>query len=56
MAALANQVHSRAQLIGARIGWNPIDAAAQPPTGTRERVLNLSALDLLTSSASVCRY
>ena len=22
----------------------------------RERVLNLSALDLLTSSASVCRY
>ena len=31
-----------AQQIGARIGWNPIDAATQPPTGTRERVLNLS--------------
>jgi len=27
MAALANQVHSTAQQIGARIGWNPIDAA-----------------------------
>ncbi len=27
--------------IGARIGWNPIDAATQPPTGTRERVRNL---------------
>jgi hypothetical protein len=26
----------------ARIEWNPIDAATQPPTGTRERVLNLS--------------
>jgi hypothetical protein len=42
MAAVANQVHSTAQQIGARIGWNPIDAATQPPTGTRERVLNLS--------------
>jgi len=40
MAAVANQVHSTAQQIGARIGWNPIDAATQPPTGTRERVLN----------------
>src|SRR3984893_1356662 len=36
------QVHSTAQQIDARIGWNPIDAATQPPTGTRERVLNLS--------------
>jgi len=26
MAAVANQVHSTAQQIGARIGWNPIDA------------------------------
>src|SRR6266478_4693400 len=42
MAAVANQVHSTAQQICARIGWNPIDAATQPPTGTRERVLNLS--------------
>src|SRR6202795_2129316 len=42
MAAVANQVPSTAQQIGARIGWNPIDAATQPPTGTRERVLNLS--------------
>src|ERR1700736_1103920 len=42
MAAVANQVDSTAQQIGARIGWNPIDAATQPPTGTRERVLNLS--------------
>ena len=25
-----------------RIEWNPIDAATQPSTGTRERVLNLS--------------
>src|ERR1700686_5297721 len=40
-AAVANQLHSTAQQIGARIGWNPIDAAVQPPTGTRERVLNL---------------
>jgi len=31
-----------AQQIGARIGGNPIDAATQPPTGTREPVLNLS--------------
>ena len=31
MAAVANQVHSTAQQIGARIGWNPIDAATQPP-------------------------
>ena len=42
MAAVANQVHSTARQIGARIGWNPINAATQPPTGTRERVLNLS--------------
>src|SRR5437879_13353307 len=42
MAAVANQVHSTAPQIGARIGWNPIDAATQPPTVTRERVLNLS--------------
>ena len=42
MAAVANQVHSTAQQIGARIGWNPTDAATQPPTGTRERVLHLS--------------
>jgi hypothetical protein len=42
MAAVANQVHSKAQQIVARIGWNPIDAATQPPTRTRERVLNLS--------------
>jgi hypothetical protein len=42
MAAVANQVHSTAQQIGVRIGWNPTDAATQPPTGTRERVLNLS--------------
>jgi hypothetical protein len=41
MAAVANQVHSTAQQIGARIGWNPTDAATQPPT-TRERVLNVS--------------
>ena len=40
MAALANQVHSTAQLIGARNEWNPIDAATDPPTGTRERALN----------------
>src|SRR3979490_912600 len=33
---------SAAQPIGGRIGWNPVDAATQPPTGTRERVLNLS--------------
>jgi hypothetical protein len=39
MAAVANQVHSTAQQIGARIGWNPIDAATDPPTGTRERAL-----------------
>jgi hypothetical protein len=32
MAAAANQVHSAAQQIGARIGWNPIDAATRPPT------------------------
>jgi MFS family permease len=38
----ADQVHSTAQQIGDRIGWNPIDAATQPPAGTRERVLNLS--------------
>src|ERR1700687_2765095 len=42
MAAVANQVHSTAQQIGARIGWNSIDAATLPPTGTLERVLNLS--------------
>src|SRR5437660_6837259 len=42
MAAVANQVRSTAQQIGARIGWNPIDAATQLPTGTRERVPNLS--------------
>src|ERR1700691_3373683 len=42
MAAVANQVHSTAQQIGGRIGWNPTDAATQPPTGTREHVLNLS--------------
>src|SRR6202047_1226315 len=42
MAAVANQVHSTAQQIGARIEGNPIDAATQPPTGTRERVVNLS--------------
>ena len=42
MAAVANQVHRTAQQIGPRIGWNPIDAATQPPTGTRERILNLS--------------
>jgi hypothetical protein len=42
MAAVANQVHSTAQQIGARSGWNPTDAATQPPTGTREPVLNLS--------------
>jgi len=42
MAAVANQVHSTAQQLGARIGWNPIDVATQPPTGTRERGLNLS--------------
>ena len=41
MAAVAIQVHSRAQQIGARIGWNPINAATHA-TGTRERVLNLS--------------
>ena len=40
--AVANQVNSTAQQIGARIGWNLIDAATQPPTGTRKRVLNLS--------------
>src|ERR1700691_3003865 len=40
--AVAYQLHSPAQPIGARIGWNPTDAATQPPTGTRERVLNLS--------------
>src|ERR1700686_3226192 len=34
MAAVANQVHSTAQQIGARSGWNPIDAATQPPTAT----------------------
>src|SRR5271167_2569123 len=27
MAAVAKQVHSTAQQIGARIGWSPIDAA-----------------------------
>src|SRR3984893_2005777 len=37
MAAIANQVHSTAQQIGARIGWNPTDAT-QPPTGTRDVV------------------
>ena len=42
MAALANQVRGTDQQIGARIGWNLIDAATQPPTGTRERLLNLS--------------
>jgi len=42
MADVANKVSSTAQQIGARIGWNPIDAAMQSPTGTRERVLNLS--------------
>jgi hypothetical protein len=41
MATVANQVHSTTQQIGARIGWNPIDAETQPPTSTRERVLNL---------------
>jgi hypothetical protein len=44
MAAVANQVQSTAQQIGARIEWNPIDAATQPPTGTRERVLNAITL------------
>jgi hypothetical protein len=38
MATVANQVHSTAQQLGARIGANPIDATRQPPTGTRERV------------------
>ena len=42
MAAVANQAHSTAQKIGARIVWNPSDAATQPPRGTRERVLNFS--------------
>jgi hypothetical protein len=41
MAAVANQVHSTAQQMGTRIAWNPMDAATQPPTGARERVLNL---------------
>jgi NADPH:quinone reductase-like Zn-dependent oxidoreductase len=38
MAAVANQVHSTAQQIGA-VGWNPIDAATQPPTGWAEYVV-----------------
>jgi hypothetical protein len=42
MAVVANQIHNAAQQIGARIGRNPIDAATQPPTSTRERVLDLS--------------
>jgi len=42
MAAVPNRVHSAAQQISARIGWNRIDAATQRPTRTRERVLNLS--------------
>ena len=42
MAAVADQDHGTAQQIDARIGWNPIDAAKQPSTGARERVLNLS--------------
>jgi hypothetical protein len=42
MAAVANQVHSKAPQIGALSRWNPIDAATLPPTGRRERVLKLS--------------
>src|SRR5882724_5925385 len=42
MAAVANQIHSTAQQNGARIGWNVIDAATQPPPDTHKRVLNLS--------------
>jgi hypothetical protein len=38
MAAVANQVHSTAQQIGARIGWNPIDAATQPPVSETMKV------------------
>jgi len=38
MADVANQVHSTPQQSGARIGWNPIDAATQPPAGTRDQV------------------
>ena len=53
MAAVANQVHSTAQQIGARIGWNPIDAATQPPTGTRDEVDGISrgAAGVLSGSA-----
>src|SRR5580698_4181956 len=42
MASVANQIRSAAQQGGNRIGWNPTDAATQPTTGTRERVLSLS--------------
>jgi hypothetical protein len=42
MAAVANQVHGKAQQSGARSRWNPIDAATLPPMGTRERFPNLS--------------
>jgi hypothetical protein len=44
MAAVANQVHSTAQQIGARSGWNPLDAATQPPTGIWDAVNQSVAL------------
>ncbi|MGA8617471.1 MAG: MFS transporter [Candidatus Sulfotelmatobacter sp.] len=53
MAAVANQVHSTAQQIGARIGWNPIDAATQPPTGTRERVFLIHGLIIATWASRI---
>src|SRR5277367_4355514 len=39
---LPNSASSNAFRESARIARNPIDAATQPATGTRERVLNLS--------------
>ena len=39
MAAVANQIHSTTQQVGARIARNPTDAATQPATGARERLL-----------------
>jgi hypothetical protein len=42
MAGVANRIRSTAQQVTARGGRNPIDAATQRSTGTRERVVNLS--------------
>src|SRR6202161_659165 len=39
MAAVANQVHSTAQQLGARNGWNPIDVTDAPITSGLPTIL-----------------